>query len=242
MPAAVTLRGAGRGSPPHSSLEAGQMLLLDSRMLWQDGGALGDSARQEMGAGARSRTKSSGASLCACLGPPALLQLGVCPFLPSVTHSLPLPALRGTGTRQDPLPASGPLPLRVSLSPGRPWAWTLCEDRPCCCSGGAGRHSGYQTSAPASSLHPEDLPQHCTHCGCCPSLLRDSRGGISLIFLNKRKFYLSLRARISFPAVCTLGLWKASPGSWGTAGPALSLPRGHVVLSSARSLLGFHWG
>lgn len=53
----------------------------------------------------------------------------------------------------------------------------------------------------ALSLRHKDLPQHRARCRRCPSLPRTPGGENSLIFLNKRK-YLSLRARISFPAPC----------------------------------------
>lgn len=92
------------------------------------------------------------------------------------------------------------------------------------------------TSAYAPSLHRESLPQHCAPCQVLPQLAPGFQGGItSLIFLNKKKYYLSLKARISFPAPCMLGLWKASPQVTG-----VSLLYGHSAV--IHHVLAGLWG
>lgn len=155
VPAAVTLGGIR--SPLHPSPGAGLMLLLDSWTLARLGcprrlGLAGDGAE----ALARTKAQTSGASLPAW-APQPCSAWGSAP--PTITLSLALLALRGMGTHQNPLPASGPLlPLGMSPSPVRPWVGqTLCGDRPHCCSGGP-------LWRPCPILSLQGPAQLCGHC------------------------------------------------------------------------------
>lgn len=95
------------------------MLLLDLRTHWCDRGAPGDSAGQEMGVGARSRTKPLG-GFSVCLPPT--------PCSPAPARALPLIAISHA---QHPLAATawcgdalGPSPcLWTSPSPRVPVPW-----------------------------------------------------------------------------------------------------------------------
>lgn len=119
MPAAVTL--GAMWSPPHPSLGAGQMLLLDSWTLWQGWGVPQDLVWQEMELGLWQGPNPRPRGLL-CLPSPALP--GDLPLL-TITHTQPHLAWHGD--------TSGPSPcLRTS-----PPIWDVpipsdpVLDRPC---------------------------------------------------------------------------------------------------------------
>lgn len=116
------------------------------------------------------------------------------PLSPSHTRSVPWLALCGKGTCQDPPTASSP----PSCS-GRPCPLADSGLRPRCCSGGLAGTGTTLCPCPVPSLRGH-VPALCPG-WVLPQLAMGLQGGITLIFLNKIK-YLSLRARISFPAPC----------------------------------------
>lgn len=185
------------------------MLLLDSRTLWRGWGDPGASAGQEMGAGALARTKPlRGFSVC-LPRPPSPAPAGSLPLL-TISHAqCPLAGSAWHGVTSEPPPC-----LRTSPScsgcpchPGRPWARTLRWDLAAAPAGPAGILATNLCPCPVPS--PRGPAPALCPVWVLPQLAPGPQGGISLIFLNKRKYYLSLRARISFPAPCML--WKASP-------------------------------
>jgi len=156
------------------------MLLLDSRMLGRGRGALGHSAGQEMGAGALSRTKASGASLPARTPSPAPAWALPLRAVTHAQHPLAGSARRGDASG----PASGPLlPVPVPWqTPGSDPGWGQTS-----LLLWGGLAAMLATSARAPSPHREGLPE------LAPGL----EGGIPLIFLNKREYYFSLRGKMS---------------------------------------------
>lgn len=204
--AAVTL---GRmWSPPHSSLEAGQMLLLDLRTLWQGQGAPGDSAGQEMGAGALSRTKPSGGLLCmSAWAPQPCSSWGSAPPCHQSRTASPCQLCVAWGHVR-----TLSLPLDLPSHSGCPCPHPLADPGlgPCLGTDLAAALGGpagiIATSAYAPSLHREGLPQHCAPCQVLPQLAPGFQGGItSLIFLNKKNIICLLRQ----------GFLSLLPARWG---------------------------
>lgn len=198
MPAAVTLQG-GRGAP------CAHPLRLETCCCWIYGrtGAIGvpretqQGRRWELGLGRG--PNPWGASLCA--SPPASPAPARALPLIAVSHAQhPLAATAWCGD------ASGPSPcLWTSPSPGVPVPWqTLGLDPAWGQTSLLLRAGGFRAGILATNLCPCPVPSPrgpvppLCPLRALPQLAPGLQGGISLIFLNKRKYYLSLRARVSF--------------------------------------------
>lgn len=151
VPAAVTLGGIW--SPPHSSLGAGQMLLLDSWTLLQGWGVPRDLAWQEMELGLWQGPNPRPRGLFCLHGSPSPALPGDLPLL-TITHTQP--RLAGSAWHGD---TSGPSPCLWTSHLGCPhplsdpvWGQTSLLLR--------GGHCG----PPVPSFHCKGLPQLCGHC------------------------------------------------------------------------------